>query len=306
MATALAEHGVSRDARPAVLMGKCPELVVTLLAIWRVGAVQVPLFTAFAGEAIAMRLGAAEVAVVVTNADQRPKLDALAGEFSLDVLEIGPELDTRVSAAEPHRDAVAVDGAGPLVHLFTSGTTGKPKAVPVPVRALTSICPYTIHALDIEADNVLWNAADPGWAYGLYYGILGPLAIGMPNLLVAGGFSAEGTRAVIDGLGVTNFASAPTVYRSLRQAGVTLAHPLRRASSAGEPLNPDVCAWALAALGVEVRNTYGSTERGMVIANRGIPTSAGRSIPARRARRCRASAPPSSTTRSPWAFGPVP
>jgi acetyl-CoA synthetase len=185
----------------------------------------------------------------------------------LRVLEVGPELDARLNNTEPYRGSVAVGASGTLVQLYTSGTTGTPKAVPVPVRALTSICSYMVHGLDVTDDDIFWNAADPGWAYGLYYAVLGPLATGKPNILAAGGFNAEGTRAVIDRLGVTSFASAPTVYRSLRQADVTLDRPLRRASSAGEPLTPDVSEWAQNALGVDVRDHYGQTEQGMVIGN---------------------------------------
>ena len=60
--------------------------------------------------------------------------------------------------------------------------------------------------------------------------------------MLAGGFSAAATQAVIEELGVTNLAAAPTVYCSLRKDGLRLARPLRRASSAGEPLTPDVDA----------------------------------------------------------------
>src|SRR5699024_8898556 len=63
---------------------------------------------------------------------------------------------------------------------------------------------------------------------------------------------------------------APTVYRAMRAAGPELFEPpigLRRASSAGEPLTPEVVEWATAALGVPVRDHYGQTEHGMMIIN---------------------------------------
>ena len=46
----------------------------------------------------------------------------------------------------------------------------------VPVRALASFHSYLVHGMDVREDDVLWNMADPGWAYGLYCGVLGPLA----------------------------------------------------------------------------------------------------------------------------------
>ena len=83
------------------------------------------------------------------------------------------------------------------------------------------------------------------------------------------GFSAPLTWQIIEKFGVTNFAAAPTVYRSLRadKAPVPEGISLRRASSAGEPLTPDVVAWSKNSLGVEVRDHYGQTEHGMFIVN---------------------------------------
>ena len=265
-AAALRERGVGPGTRVAVLMGKSADLVVALLGIWRLGAVQVPLFTAFATPAIELRLTASGARHVIVDADQRHKLDALPGLSAMTVLETGPAFDelTRGSGTV---DPVAVGGDGTLVQLFTSGTTGNPKGVPVPQRALAAFRSYLRDGLDVRDDDVFWNAADPGWAYGLYYGILGPLAAGQRNLLLRGGFSPERTATVMERFGVTNYASAPTVYRSLSKSGVTFERPLRRASSAGEPLTPDVSTWSVQALGTEVRDHYGQTEQGMFIAN---------------------------------------
>ena len=268
-ATALAALGVRRGDAVAVLMGKSPSLVVALLAIWRLGAAHVPLFTAFATPAIEMRVNASGAKVIVTDPDQRAKLAPLeqAASESLVVIEAGSEFDGMVADSEPLDSNEVIGGSGTMIVLYTSGTTGAPKGVTVPVRALASFCSYMQYGLDVRPDDVFWNAADPGWAYGLYYGILGPLAMGQTNVMLSGGFSAAATQAVMEGLHVTNLAAAPTVYRSLRKDGFRLAAPLRRASSAGEPLTPDVNIWATDALGTEVRDHYGQTEHGMMIVN---------------------------------------
>ena len=266
-ASALQARGVGRGDRVAVLMGKSPSLVVALLGIWRLGAVHVPLFTAFAPPAIEMRVRAAGAKLVVTDADQRPKLQALEREAGVVVIEAGATFDQLIEDHAPIDRNEAVGGDGAMIVLYTSGTTGTPKGVTVPVCALASFCSYMHFGLDVSEDDVFWNAADPGWAYGLYYAILGPLALGRPNVMLAGGFSAAATQAVVEELGVTNLAAAPTVYRALRKDGLRLARPLRRASSAGEPLTPDVNAWAVEALGTEVRDHYGQTEHGMMIVN---------------------------------------
>ncbi|SFW86187.1 AMP-binding protein [Amycolatopsis australiensis] len=268
LATVLAGRGVARGDRVPVLMGKRPELVTTLLAIWRLGAVHVPLFTAFATGAIRMRVEASRARLVVTEPSQRAKLDPVPG---IDVLETGEAFDRLLDAAEPLATSVAAGGHGTMLQLFTSGTTGKPKGVPVPVRALASFHCYLHYGLDVGEDDVFWNAADPGWAYGLYYGILAPLAAGRRNLLLTAGFTPESTVAVIEKFGVTNFTGAPTMYRALSKSGLARDLRLRRASSAGEPLTPEVVDWAREALGVEVRDHYGQTELGMVINNHWHP-----------------------------------
>lgn len=276
-AAALAGLGVGPGDAVAVLMGKSAELVVALLGIWRRGAVHVPLFTAFAPPAIAMRLEASGARVVVTDADQAAKLGTAEGGPRVVVAGGAPEagqlsfreLLTAYTGEEPEAASVAVGGDGPLVLLFTSGTTGTPKGVPVPLRALASFVAYLEFGLDVSDDDVYWNAADPGWAYGLYYAVLAPLAARRRSLLLHAGFSPALTWQVVERFGVTNLAAAPTVYRALRADAtpVPAGIRLRRASSAGEPLTPEVITWAEEHLGVPVRDHYGQTEHGMVIVN---------------------------------------
>lgn len=278
-ATALAGLGVERGSRVGVLMGKRVELVVTLLALARLGAVYIPLFTAFATPAIEMRLRGGDADIVVTEASQVDKLDGIEGLTTVVAGAGSPaetasgthDFDTLLAASEPWEDSVAVGGDGHLILLFTSGTTGAPKGVPVPVRALAAFVTYMRFGLDVTDDDVFWNAADPGWAYGLYYGILGPLATGRPNILLQAGFTPELTARILGELGVTNFAAAPTVYRALSKSGAIEGFSLRHASSAGEPLTPDVIDWATGALGTEVRDHYGQTEHGMFINNHWAP-----------------------------------
>lgn len=282
LAAGFAGAGVGPGDRVATLMGKSGELLVTLMAILRLGAVHVPLFTAFAPPAIALRLGASRAKVVVCDADQRAKL-APGGEMPVDppwrIVTTGEagegdlyfdDLGAGGAAASP---TVALGGDAPIIEIFTSGTTGTPKSVIVPLRAVASFQAYGEFALGLTDDDVFWNAADPGWAYGLYFGILVTFSLGVRSVLHEGHFTPEATLAVLERERVTNFAAAPTVYRVLRASG--LAPPrglaLRRASSAGEPLTPEVNDWAREALGVQVHDHYGQTETGMLINNHHHP-----------------------------------
>jgi len=281
-AAALNDLGVEPGDHVATLMGKSADLVVALLGIWRRGAVHVPLFTAFAPPAIAFRLQASGAKVVVADADQLGKLapsEDIPADAPWQIVVAGDSGDAGIglhfadllaahTGDDPRGAAVAVGGSGGLVQLFTSGTTGTPKGVPVPVRALASFHAYMDFGLDVRPDDVFWNAADPGWAYGLYYALLGPMAAGRRSILLHAGFSPALTWQVMEKFGVTNFAAAPTVYRSLRaDSGQSPQIPLRRASSAGEPLTPDVLTWSEHKFGVVVHDQYGQTEHGMFVVN---------------------------------------
>lgn len=263
LASALRQRGVARGDRVGVLMGKSRQLPIVLLALWRLGAIHVPLFTALAGPAIATRMLTAEAVLVVSDPDQRAKLDGIA----IPVLESGAEVAALIAASEPLEQSEAIGRDGLFVQLYTSGTTGSPKGVAAPAFAIAAFISYMRYGLDVRDTDVFWNVADPGWAYGLYYALIGPLALGRPNVLLNAGFSTERTIGVIDALGVTNLAAAPTVYRALKKDGARPHTPLRVASSAGEPLTPDVTSWAPGALGADVRDHWGQTEHGMGIVN---------------------------------------
>ncbi|MDX3568568.1 AMP-binding protein [Streptomyces sp. ID05-47C] len=283
-ARALQGLGVGPGDRVATLMGKTTDLVTVMLAVWRLGAVYVPLFTAFAPQAIALRLEGAGVRVVVVDPDQRHKLDPgpdMPADPRRRVVVTGSGArhddvslaDLVAATSREPVPAVTTSGDGPLVHMFTSGTTGKPKGVVHPVSYVAGWQVYLEYGLGVTRDSSYWCAADPGWAYGLYAAVVAPLAAGIPSLLLSGGFSPETTWRTLVDHQVTDFAAAPTVYRGLRSAPVAVPPGLRlqRASSAGEPLTPEVNEWADATLGLAVHDHFGQTEVGMPLANHHHP-----------------------------------
>ena len=282
-AAALADLGIGPGDRVAVLMGRSIELVVTLMGIWRRGAVLVPLSTALGARGSPTRLRAADVALVVVDADRRTKLAAGEG------VPADPRWRVVVVRGEPGRRElsfealmalylddslllpVAVGGDAPLVHVFTAGTTGPPKAVPVPVRALGRVrCRPALRRRSRRA------ATGPTTCTGTPRTRAGPPAstrrfsarsppdatacspAGRSRRLRRGGCStATGSR--------TCTPVPPTSGRWPPPARPPPGLALRYASSTGEPLPPDLVTWAEEVLGHPLHDRYGQAELGIVL-----------------------------------------
>jgi acetyl-CoA synthetase len=297
LAGALASEGVGRGDRVGVLLPRSPELLIALLAIWRLGAVEVPLFTAFGPEAVSYRLEHSQARALITDTENREKAanDSLSGVravFCVGPTGISHDIDFyEATSASPEVNAVSLTGSDPFIILYTSGTTGKPKGVPVPVRALAAFHAYMHYGLDLQPDDTFWNISDTAWGYGLWFGVVGALLLGQRMILRNVGFDPADTLNAIGRLGVTNLAGSATAFRSLRAAGASSDFAketrLRCVSSAGEPLNPELVSWSSSVFGTPIHDHYGQSEVGMVsgfhhhpaVAREVIPGSMGTPLP---------------------------
>ncbi|MCA1940374.1 MAG: AMP-binding protein [Caenispirillum bisanense] len=274
-ANVLKAQGVQPGDRVAGLLPRIPELLTVILGTWRAGAVYQPLFTAFGPKAIEYRCGASEAKLVVTDAANRAKLDDVKGCPAIMTIAAprDGDLDFAAEMGRASEDfAPVMRGAeDPFLMMFTSGTTGLPKGVAVPLKAMVAFYEYMRFSVDLRPDDRYWNIADPGWAYGLYYAVTGPLMMGHATTLYDGPFTVDGTYKVILDNCITNLAGAPTAYRLLMGAGkepaAAVKGKLRVVSSAGEPLNPEVIRWFDDALGCPIYDHYGQTEMGMAVCN---------------------------------------
>lgn len=280
VANALTELGVGQGDRVATLLPKIPETIVTILGIWKTGAIHVPLFTAFEKQALEFRLNDCEPELLVYHTDHDETVETLETEIDFKTLSVGQgsttasdyEYDSLVDDQSTAYDVVRTAMNDPATMQYTSGTTGPPKGVVICHRVLPTLYPHTKYALDTTADDLVWGAADPSWSYGLFTVGFAPMSFGATRLLHSGQFDAERWMSILDEQAVTIMGAAPSAYRGIISAGdgVVEGHSfdsLRVLSSAGEPLNPEVYNWFEEHLGKQVHDTYGLTEAGMVVNN---------------------------------------
>ncbi|MBW0149270.1 AMP-binding protein [Marinobacter arenosus] len=273
----LTSRGIGKGDRVAALLPRTPELLIVIAGTLRAGAVYQPLFTAFGSGAIEYRFERASTKLVVTNPENYPKLTdvkdcppVVGVDASAIDAEI-PDFEATLASQSSDFEPVMVTGDDPFLQMFTSGTVGKSKGVAVPARALLAFYVYMKYAIDLREDDKFWNVADPGWAYGLYYAVVGPLLMGHATHFNPGGFTPESTYDMIRKYKITNLAAAPTAYRLLKANDHVLPEGenlgLRVASSAGEPLNPEVVNWIKNRHFCPVKDHYGQTETGMTCCN---------------------------------------
>ncbi|WP_372981570.1 AMP-binding protein [Marinobacter sediminum] len=273
----LKAQGIGKGDRVAALLPRTPELLIVIAGTLRAGAVYQPLFTAFGSGAIEYRFERASTKLVVTNPENYPKLldvkgcPPVVGVNAKDIDADLPDFEETLAAQSSDFEPVMVTGDDPFLQMFTSGTVGKSKGVAVPAKALLAFYVYMKYAIDLRDDDVFWNVADPGWAYGLYYAVVGPLLMGHATHFNPGGFTPESTYDMIRKYKITNLAAAPTAYRLLKANDHVLPEGenlgLRVASSAGEPLNPEVVNWIKNRHFCPVKDHYGQTETGMTCCN---------------------------------------
>ena len=269
--------GIKAGDCVAGLLPRTPELLITVLATWRIGAIYQPLFTAFESKAIEHRIQVANTQLIVTNSEQRVKLNQIQIPHILTVhsgescVKTDPDFWQKLDEHQTECEPVLRDFDDDFLMMFTSGTTGLAKSVPVPLRAILAFKGYMTHAVDLRDEDSFWNLADPGWAYGLYYGITGPLSLGHSIIMDERAFNVDQAIEVIKKHKVSNLTGSPTAFRMFfgfkEKFDASIKQHLRVVSSAGEPLTPEVIHWFNHDLDVNIYDQYGQTELGMVIAN---------------------------------------
>ena len=290
-ANALAGLGLAKGDHVFVLAGRCAHLYVAVLGALKAGCVVTPLFSAFGPEPIAtrMKIGQAKLLLTTELLYQRKIAPLRAALPALKHVIVVAELSSQRSTPSPPprtldyatlmagasvTDPTVVTRADdPALLHFTSGTTGTPKGAIHVHEAVLMHFATGRYALDLQADDIFWCTADPGWVTGTSYGIIAPLLHGVTSIVDEGDFDAQRWYRILQKHQVSIWYTAPTALRMLMKAGTALARDypcpqLRFIASVGEPLNPQAVCWGVEAFDLPVHDNWWQTETGgIMIAN---------------------------------------
>ena len=301
LANALRAHGIGRGERVAILLPQTPEAVIAHIAIYKLGAVALPLALLFGPDALAYRLANSGARALITNAQGLEKLAGIeegASDLKL-VVSIDGDADgatgfaSLLQAASDSFDPEDTYADDPAMMIYTSGTTGPPKGALHAHRVLLGHLPgiELPHDFFPQAGDLFWTPADWAWAGGLLDALLPALHHGVPVVARRfDKFDPEEAYALMAQTGVRNAFIPPTALRMLRAAENPRGrHDLRLRSigSGGESLGAETLEWGREAFGLTINEFYGQTECNLVLASCAMlgvsrPGAIGKPVPGHR------------------------
>ncbi len=300
-ANVLKSMGIRKGDRVTIYMGRVPELPIAMLACAKIGAIHSVVYGGFSVEALHGRIddSQSKLAITCDGAFLNGKIVPLK-EIMDEALKRSPTVENVIVVKrtghevnmEAGRDlwyhdlmslpiangkceTEVMDAEDPLYILYTSGTTGKPKAV-VHVHGGYMVGIYTTlkYVFDIKDEDRYWCAADPGWVTGHSYIVYGPLLCGATSFMYEGAPTYPYPNRwwqMVEKYGITILYTAPTAIRGLMRFGDAWPNrydlsSLRLLGTVGEPINPEAWRWYYRVIGKErcpIMDTWWQTETGM-------------------------------------------
>jgi len=299
-ANVLLRLGVKKGDKVGIYLPMIPEIVISMLACARIGAVHLVVFSAFPSVALKTRLDAVGAKILITadgyyrrgqlinlkkNAEEGIKDTKI--EKTITVRRAGNEIifnpgkdlwwHDLVEKESTECRAEAMDSEDLFFILPESGTTGRFLPICHTVGGYAVQAKWTGKAVfDFKQNDILWCTSDPGWITGHTYTVYSPLINGITTLIYEGApdFPTSGRWAgIIEKYKITIFYTAPTAIRMFRKHGSeTFAkynfESLKLLGSVGELIDESTWIWYFKEIGKEkcpIVDTYWQTETGGII-----------------------------------------
>jgi acetyl-CoA synthetase len=273
LANVLHAHGIRRGDRVAVFMPQAPEVAAAHIAIYKLGAVALPIAILFGPDALAYRLQNSGARGIVTNAQGLAKLEQIRHEVELSCVLSAEDKGFADLLARASSEFTPVDTApdDPGLMIYTSGTTGQPKGALHGHRVVLGHLPgaeLPHYPFPTEGDR-FWTPADWAWAGGLLDVLLPSLHHGIAVVSRKfDKFDPDEAFALMAKTGVRNTFIPPTALRMMRAAPSPKGRydiRLRSIGSGGESLGIEALEWGREAFGVTINEFYGQTECNLVV-----------------------------------------
>ena len=280
----LADLGVKRGDRVAIVLPQRFETAVAYMAVLQMGAVAVPLSMLFGPDALEYRLNDSDAVIAIVDEVSEPHLRQIQSNCT-DLRHILVVAGVFIASAAIKNVAKskyqvitkADDGA---ILIYTSGTTGQPKGALIPHRALIGnltgfVCSQNWFGFDGKTNKssnaVFWSPADWAWTGGLMDALLPTLYFGREIIAFRGRFSPEATFELLQTQRVTHTFIFPTALKAMLKA---VPEPkkhyklhLQAIMSAGEAVGDAVYDYCRDKLGVVVNEMFGQTEINYIVGN---------------------------------------
>ena len=302
LSNALAQLGVTRGDKVALILPQRRETVVAHFAIYQMGAVAVPLSFLFGRDALEYRLDDSETKIAFVDPQSLPNLASIRTSLPHLTAVVGvagvvadgvTPYQALTAAAAPAFAPVATRASDPALIVYTSGTTGPPKGALMPHACLLGNLPGFVHSHDgfPQLGDLFWSPADWAWTGGLMDALLPTLYFGQPIVGYRGRFDPQRAFELIERYQIRNTFLFPTALKLMMKA---FPEPrrhydvnLRSIMSAGEAVGTTVFEWAQHNLGVTINEMFGQTEMNYIVGNSHAlwpakPGSMGRPYPGHR------------------------
>jgi len=302
-ANVLKSMGIGKGDRVTIYMPRIPETVIAMLATAKIGAVHSVVYGGFSVEALHGRIEDSESKVIVTadGGYMNGKITELkkivdealkrtgAPENVVVIRHTGKEVAMEAGRDYWYHDLMGMplvrnpqhckteemDAEDPLYILYTSGTTGKPKAI-LHTHGGYQVGVYATFkdVFDVKEEDRWWCTADPGWVTGHSYIVYAPLIAGATSVMYEGAPTypfPDRWWSIVEKYGVSIMYTTPTAIRGLMRFGTAWPNrhdlsSLRLLGSVGEPINPEAWRWFHKNIGEErcpIMDTWWQTETGM-------------------------------------------
>ena len=271
-AAGLRALGLHPEQRLLMVMSDSPHFVVVYLAAMRMGAIPVPVSTMLHADGIAELLRDSRARLLAVTSDFAAA-GAAAAAAAPDLAGILADVPLAASIPVHQYDDLASAGSSGTVYgtgedspafwLYTSGTTGTPKAAMHRHGSVRVVCEtYGTQVLGIRPEDRCLSAAKAFFAYGLGNSVLFPLAVGAGTVLCPSPSKPDVIAEAAAKYGATLFFAGPTFFANMLRAELPPAAlaSVRLAASAGEALPASLYERWTGHFGVDLLDGIGMTE----------------------------------------------